>query len=80
MHAQRNESRVDQMIQRLRQRWCSHAFAIEDIMILRDVPQERRAKWPCAKCGKVFEGDGGMIAISDAQPARVFQRNAAPNP
>lgn len=80
-HAQpARTNRFTRLVERWRQRYCHHAFAMEDLEISQNAPLKQRARWPCAKCGKVFEGDGGLIAISDGRPATVFRRSERSNP
>ena len=49
------------VLARLRQRLCSHSFAIEDLeMVNRNSDGADRVAWPCDKCGKVFRAHCGL--------------------
>ena len=55
------ERPVLRALERLKQRWCSHRFAIEDLaMVNRDSDGDDRVRWPCDKCGKVFHAQCGL--------------------
>jgi hypothetical protein len=55
------DCRVGRLIERIRQRLCSHRFALEDLtMVNRDSPGNDRVRWNCDKCGKVFRAQCGL--------------------
>lgn len=46
---------------RLKQKVCSHAFAINDLKKTgKDEDSKERVSWPCVKCGKVFLANCGL--------------------
>jgi hypothetical protein len=48
-------------VQKLKRRFCSHSFAIEDLeMVNRDSDGADRVAWPCSKCSKVFRAHCGL--------------------
>ncbi len=58
------------ILTKLRQRFCSHSFALEDLtMVNRDSPGNDRVKWPCDKCGKVFWAQCGLDISPSNGPA-----------
>lgn len=72
------ERRVLRLLELLKQRWCSHRFAIEDLtMVNRDSDGEDRVRWHCDKCGKVFRAQCGL----DISPANgpTYRRGSLQN-
>jgi len=83
--AQRNERPHERLVMWLRQRFCRHTFAIDDLS-LTGIPEqekpidqrdykawerywqqywhgdcnEKRVKWPCSKCGRIFYAHCGL--------------------
>ena len=55
------ERPVLRLLEILKQRWCSHRFAIEDLtMVNRESAGKDRVRWNCDKCGKVFRAQCGL--------------------
>ena len=64
------------IIRIVKQRWCAHEFAIEDLrMVNMESDGDDRVEWSCAKCGKSFSAHCGL----DITPEHgfVFRRGAA---
>jgi len=51
---------VAQIVERLKQRFCQHAFAIEDVALVNANVGDERVRWPCSRCGKVFRAHCGL--------------------
>lgn len=55
------ERPVLRLLERLKQRWCSHRFAIDDLtMVNRESDGEDRVRWHCDKCGRIFRAQCGL--------------------
>lgn len=73
-----HERMVGRLLTWVRQRWCRHRFAIEDlVMVNPDSDGDDRVRWPCDKCGKVFHAHCGL----NISPGNgfLYRRNATPN-
>ena len=50
-----------QALDSVKQRFCSHRFAIEDLtMVNRASAGDDRVSWSCSKCGKMFRAQCGL--------------------
>lgn len=72
------ERLVLRLLERTKQRWCSHRFAIEDLtMVNRESTGKDRVRWPCDKCGKVFHAQCGLDISPTNGP--IYWRGSLPN-
>lgn len=70
--------RLGRMLERIKQAWCSHRFAIEDLeMVNRESGGDDRVRWYCDKCRRVFTAHCGLDISPSNGPA--FRRGKPPN-
>lgn len=70
---------VGRLWRRLKQRWCRHRFAIEDlVMVNPDSDGNDRVRWACDKCGKVFHAHCGLDIAPDK--GVLYRRRRLPTP
>jgi hypothetical protein len=72
------ERPVLRFLERLKQRLCSHRFAIEDLtMVNRDSDGDDRVEWKCSRCWKVFSAHCGLDISPSNGP--IYRRGSLPN-
>ena len=67
-----------ELLHRIRQRYCRHEFAIDDLRTTGEPDDsDRRVRWPCSKCGKAFYANYGL-AISPKHGPTFRRREVQP--